>query len=425
MNSIWQIIYNIIFIPTMNLFIRLASLFNSKIKKGVAGRKKLFENLIIDFADLDRKKKLIWFHSSSLGEFEQAKPIIEKLKATFDLNIFVTFFSPSGYDNSVRYPFADVVSYLPLDSSFNMERFVKIVNPGLVILMRYDIWPNMIWKLGKRNIPLFLVDATMRSNSLRLSPLFRNFHKELFKYFSRILTVSDEDGKNFAKLVTDKQRIITVGDTRFDRVYQKSLEAQNINLIDNKIIEGKKVFVVGSSWPADEDVLLPVISKLLHYDKNIQVIIAPHEPSILRLEEIENYFIRTYSTIRFSHLKHYNHERIIIIDSIGILLSLYTYAHIAFVGGSFKQGIHNILEPAVYGIPVLFGPKIENSQEAQLLVKLGGSKIIRTKTDAYRSIRTLFSDNQKREMMGEKSMNFVKKNLGATKKIIEEIVKFI
>ena len=413
------------FLPLFYLALLTGSLFNNKIKEGRKGRKKLFENLIIDLAGIDRTKKLIWFHSSSLGEFEQAKPVIEELKKSYNLNILVTFFSPSGYLNSLRYPFADVVSYLPVDKKEDMKRFINLVKPNAVVVMRYDVWPNMIWELERRKIPLFLIDATLREKSKRLLPVLRSFSKNVFSGFTKILTVSKNDMENFKKMGIDPGVLECVGDTRYDRVLSKSIEAKEKQLIKNKIIKNKKILILGSSWEADEEVILPAVIKLLGKDENVMVILAPHEPSVLRLEKLEHYFARNYQTVRFSHLNNYKDERIILVDSIGILLSLYNYADVAFVGGSFKQGIHNVLEPAVYGVPIFFGPKIENSYEARLLVKKGGAEITPDKKKAYRFLRKIFTDEKKRIAMGKISGEFVRNNVGATAKIIERFEKII
>ncbi len=413
------------FLPLFYFALLTGSLFNNKIKEGRKGRKKLFENLIIDLAGIDRTKKLIWFHSSSLGEFEQAKPVIEELKKSYNLNILVTFFSPSGYLNSLRYPFADVVSYLPVDKKEDMKRFINLVKPNAVVVMRYDVWPNMIWELERRKIPLFLIDATLREKSKRLLPVLRSFSKNVFSGFTKILTVSKNDMENFKKMGIDPGVLECVGDTRYDRVLSKSIEAKEKQLIKNEIIKNKKVLILGSSWEADEEVILPAVIKLLGKDENVMVILAPHEPSVLRLEKLEHYFARNYQTVRFSHLNNYKDERIILVDSIGILLSLYNYADVAFVGGSFKQGIHNVLEPAVYGVPIFFGPKIENSYEARLLVKKGGAEITPDKKKAYRFLRKIFTDEKKRIAMGKISGEFVRNNVGATAKIIERFEKII
>lgn len=425
MNNLWYILYNIFIIPLLYLLLQFASLFNPKIKKGITDRKRLFEDLILALMQLDRKKKLVWFHASSMGEFEQAKPIIEKLKSERDVNIIATFFSPSGYQNSKKYPYADVISYLPFDFPSLAQRFLEIVQPDLAVMMRYDIWPNFIWQMKERNIPCLIVDATMRGNSRRKMPLSLSFHKSLYTNITRILTVSEDDLESFKDFDVLPGQLEAVGDTRFDRVYKKSLVAKEKKLFREDFFAGKKVLVAGSSWESDEEVLIPAFLKIAEKDENIVFIIVPHEPTITHLEKLENEFNGKMDTIRFSYMNEYKGERIIIIDSIGILLTLYYYADAAYVGGSFKQGIHNVLEPAVYGIPVIFGPRIENSQEARTLVKLGGSKVVKNKKEAYRTLRTIFSDENVRKSMGEIAFDYVNCNIGATDKIMKEMCKFL
>ena len=425
MKIFWSIFYNLLFLPLLNLILQILGLFNQKVKKGIDGRKRVFEELIVGIRLLDRNKRNIWFHSSSLGEFEQAKPIIEKLKLEENVNIIITFFSPSGYENSRKYPYADIISYLPFDTKSNADKFVRIVKPDLAIMMRYDIWPNIIYKLKDFNIPTYIVDATMRKDSLRTLAILRSFHKALFSNISKFLTVSQSDAEGFKIFDIPDKSIRVVGDTRFDRVLQKSIQAKDKKLINQSVLENKKVFVAGSTWEQDEEVILPAFVKLAKFDKNVLLIIAPHEPTLIHLEKIENEFSGILKTVRFSHLNNYSDERVIIVDSIGILLTLYTYADVAFVGGSFKQNVHNVLEAAVYGIPVIFGPKIENSQEAKRLHERGGGIMIRGKREAYRRLRTLFIDPELRESRGKLSLEYVQENIGATEKIIEEIKKVI
>jgi len=425
MKTLWYLFYNCLVIPCLYIMIRTAGLFNKKVKSGIDGRARIFEELILNAASLDKSKKLIWFHSSSLGEFEQAKPIIKELKKEKNLNILITFFSPSGYENSKKYPYADLVSYIPLDTSSNAERFISIARPNLAVMMRYDIWPNHVWAMKKFFVPSFIVDATMKDNTPRKLPLAKSFHKYLFEDITKILTVSENDVKGFKEFGISDEHIKAVGDTRFDRVYQRSVTAREKNLIKDDLLKDKKVFVAGSTWELDEDVILPAFSKLAEYDKDVIMIIAPHEPTLVHLERIENEFAGKLDTIRFSFLNSYKNERVIIVDSIGILLTLYTYADLAFVGGSFKQNIHNVLEAAVYGIPVMFGPKIDNSQESQQLLKRGGGILIRNKQEAYRQLRTMFSEDILRKAKGKISFEYVKENLGATEKILEEIYKVI
>ncbi len=417
-------IYEYLLLPLFALLMKILALFNDKAKKGIEGRKRMFENLIIDVHDLDKRKRLIWFHSSSLGEFEQAKPIIEHLHSLGIYNILVTFFSPSGYENSKNYAYADIITYLPFDKGNLIRRFFSFINPSLVVFMRYDIWPNLLFELNKRQIPTFVVDATLRESVLTSSFITKSFYKNLYNSITRILTVSEKDKERFLSLGIEPDKVDVAGDTRFDRVYGKSKEASKKNLLDKSQFGNKPIFIMGSSWEADENVIFPAIKKLYDYGFEFITIVVPHEPTQSHIEGVEKFFAGAYSTIRFSEMRNYNNQKIIIVDSIGILLSLYYYSDIAYVGGSFKQ-IHNVLEPAVFGVPVLFGPKIETSREAKELVKLGSGIIVNDKKEVYRKLRRLLIDEKERKRLGEISANYVKANIGATDKIILELHKYI
>lgn len=425
MDKLWHIIYNLLALPLLYIVALSAGIFNQKIRAGIKGRKRLFEDLILQASRLNKQKKLIWFHSASMGEFEQAKPIIEQLRSRNDINILVTFFSPSGYENSRKYPHADIISYIPFDTIASTKKFVQVTRPAMAVFMRYDIWPNMIRSLHNASVPILLVDATMRDSSPRKLPLIRSFHRHLFSKMSAILTVSENDARNFSEILGNQAIVAVAGDTRFDRVYRKAADAKERNLMREEITKDKKVFVMGSSWSEDEEVLVPVIKKLLKADTATIFIIVPHEPNIEHLERLENEFSPENRVIRFSFLNSYKNERVILVDSIGILLTLYYYADTAFVGGSFKSSIHNVLEAAVYGIPVLYGPKIQSSQEAMQLAIQGGGIIVHNKIEAYKYLRRLLSDENYRKRCGSISRNFVEKNLGASDVIVKKINSFL
>jgi 3-deoxy-D-manno-octulosonic-acid transferase len=420
MTVVFRFLYNLI-IPLVYLLLHLAAFFNSKIRTGKSGRKRLFEQLLLNAARLDKRKPLIWFHSASLGEFEQAKPIIEELKKQNIYNILVTFFSPSGYDNSRKYKFADLISYIPFDTASAAERFISVTRPALAVIMRYDFWPNHIWELSRRNIPILIADATMKDGSKRMLPGLRQFHAALFRTFTKILTVSQRDLENFRGFGCTPEQLSPGGDTRFDRVYIRSLGSKAQNILRPEITAGKKVIVLGSSWEEDEEVMIPALLKLLKYHHNVFIIIAPHEPTIEHLEKLEADFSGMASTIRFSRQNNYAGERVLLIDGIGLLLTLYSYADITFVGGSFKSNVHNVLEAAVYSVPVLYGPKIYNSQEAGQLAQTGGGVIIRNKREAYIQISRMLNNEPERKEKGKKAGEFVQTNLGATEKIISAI----
>lgn len=423
MIKLWLTIYNIIFIPAFSGAAYFFSLFNKKLKRGIAGRQRLFEELILKAASLDKSKPIIWVHSASLGEFEQAKPIIETLKKNYPVNVLVTFFSPSGYDNAKKYPLADITSYIPLDSSSQAKKFIDICNPSAIIYIRYDVWPNHVFYAAQKNIPIFLVAATLRENSARKKWYLRSFHRWLFSQFSAIVTISEEDKKSFLEVMPFANRLSVGGDTRFDRVYQMSQAAKTRNLIKSEILEGKKVFVAGSTWEEDEEALFPALVTLHKYEKKALLIIVPHEPHIGHIEHVESYFSKAaISTIRYSALNEYSGETVIIVDSIGILMTLYSYAHVAFVGGSFKANVHNVLEAGVYGIPVIYGPKIFNSQEALHLANTGGGIICKNKKECYRAIRELLSNEPLRQKRGNIAKEFIISHLGATDRILKAII---
>lgn len=425
MIAITRFLYNYLLLPLFISVLYLLSFFNDKVKRGFNERESERNELPDKINALDKRRKNIWFHSSSLGEFEQAKPIIEKLWNEENVNIIVTFFSPSGYENSVKYPYANVVTYIPLDTKARCKNFVETIKPDTVVFMRYDIWPNMVFELSEKEIPILLVDATMRKGSPRKIGFSNKFHSYIYRKINKILTVSEEDRKNFLEFDLDENKVVTVGDTRFDRVYQKSIVAKDKKLFSENIFSGKKVIVLGSSWPADEDIVLAPLMRIMEKSQDIILIIAPHEPTIQHLEKLEGQISPELDTIRFSYMNNYQNQRVILINSIGILLSLYYYADIAYVGGGFKQGIHNVLEPAVYGIPVLFGPKFQNSQEAFSIIEEGSARVIHTKKEAFRILKKLFDDDDYRKNLGNISAHYVKKNTGATAKIFEEIVSHL
>jgi 3-deoxy-D-manno-octulosonic-acid transferase len=404
----------------------IASAFNGKIRKGIKGRNHLFRKLNIEISKLGKNEKRIWFHSASMGEFEQAKPIISLLKEKHPkIKIIVSFFSPSGYENNLKYKLSDVITYLPFDSFFNARRFLNTVSPDMAIFMRYDIWPNILWSLSKRNIPTFLVDATMSKESKRKLPVLRSFHRFLFKHFKRILTVSQNDAAGFSFFGCDNSLVQVVGDTRYDQVYTRSLSARSKKILPDEVIKSKKVFIVGSSWKEDEDQIFPTFIKLQETIPDLMMILVPHEPTELNLEIIENELRDKITYIRFSQLMNYNNEKVVIIDCVGLLVSLYAYGDVAYVGGGFGEGIHNVLEPATYFIPVLFGPRNKNSQEAQILMKIGGGFEIKNKNDITDLLQKFFNNGTIRKEAGIKAGTLVKENIGATEKIYQYLKEYI
>ena len=421
MKRFWSATYDIVVIPLLWLALQILGLFNEKARRGIRGRDRLFEDLAVQIARLPRGRR-VWFHSSSMGEFEQAKPIIAELKRRHpETLVLVSFFSPSGYEHSRKYAPADVITYIPFDTRRNARRFLDLLRPDVAVMVRYDVWPNHIWELRRRNIPVLIANATMRDHTRRRLPFVRSFHNFMYNAVDEILTVAESDAEAFRRFSLDHPLILAIGDTRYDQVSIRSAEARRRRILPQQITEGKQCVVIGSSWPEDEEVVLPAMLEILRDVDRTLFIVVPHEPTEDRLEALERELDGKASHLRFSALNEYSGERVLLVDSVGILLILYACAHIAYVGGSFRQGIHNVLEAAVYGIPVLFGPKHHNSNEPLMLAERGGAFVINDSQDFSRTVKHLLEDEGARKSAGQCAAMFVQANIGATSRFLEHL----
>ncbi|MBX2990374.1 MAG: 3-deoxy-D-manno-octulosonic acid transferase [Bacteroidetes bacterium] len=426
MKTIWHTAYSLLALPMMWVVVRILGLFNRKVRRGIQGRRDLFAMLEKQVTGKLAGGRRVWFHASSMGEFEQAKPIIAELKHRHpDIRIIATFFSPSGFEHSRKYPLADVISYIPFDTRANARRFLDLTRPDVAVIIRYDVWPNHIWELQRRNIPVLIANATMRQNTQRRFPLVRTFHYFIYNAIDSILTVSEQDAEAFKIFSLTHPAIQAIGDTRYDQVSIRSAEAKKRHVIAEPVLRGKRVLLAGSTWPEDEEVLLTGFLRLRQTMQNFLLIIVPHEPTIEHLEELEAELQGKASFIRFSALNDYSNEDVVIVDSIGILLTLYTYADVAFIGGSFKQNVHNVLEAAVYGIPVVYGPRHANSQEAVTLAESGGGFVVQDSDSLFTSLKRLFENEGKRREAGRIAATFVHERIGATEKFLAHLSKYL
>ena len=424
------ILYNII-IRLYGFAIRLASLWNAKARRWIDGRKDLFENLEKKIKTGD---KIIWVHCSSAGEFEQGKPVIEKLKHEYtDHKILLSFFSPSGLIAAKNYPGADIITYLPADTKKNAERFIQTAKPELVIFVKYEFWYRHLAAAAYHHIPLLLVSAVFRKEQVFFK-WYGKFYRRILFLFRQIF-VQDECSFKLLQLNGISHCSIS-GDTRFDRVKEIAENFAAIPAIE-LFIQNKKTIVAGSTWPEDEKLL-----SLLD-NNNIKIVIAPHEITKSHIQSIQKLFPGSilYSQIKeafetetndilwttinnetASYLKkNLEDEKVLIIDNVGMLSRLYKYAAIAYVGGGFtSDGIHNILEAAVFGKPVIFGPNYKIYREAKELIKSGGAFSISSAAEFKEKINQLF-DLKNQESASEASKKYVEENTGATEKIIQFI----
>jgi len=431
----WSKVYNIIFLPLYYLSARILSLFNQKIKQSINARSGLFKYLESKLKAIDNNKNNILIHCASLGEFEQAKPIIDQLDKTRNYNFIVSFYSPSGFNHSrldTALNSKIIKTYLPFDTKTNVERFVDMVNPSVAIFIKYDLWFNLVRYLKEKNIFSIVVNKNYEAKKLKWRfPLTRSYKKTVLKMLDLIAVTDDDDKKAFETILERKEGIEVFGDTKYERI-AKAKEAQSGNeLLTNELVEGKNVFVVGSSWDKDEEIILPVVEKIssngLSDEIALITIIAPHEPTEEVLENIE-YEIRTnyplLKSIRYSEISKYTDENVILIDCIGILMGLYKYAKVAYVGGAFQNGMHNVLEPAGYGIPVLFGnDKI--SEEGMHLLQTGGGIAVNETKDLYRNLVTLLKKPDVRMIIGKNSLSVFDSKNEASKRISELITKML
>ncbi|MBN2410935.1 hypothetical protein JXQ31_04525 [candidate division KSB1 bacterium] len=426
MSKIFFFVYNVLFIPLFFVLVHFAGLFHHKIRRGITGRKGLFEKLEKHIANGSNNNRKIWIHISSLGEFEQAKPVIDEIRSRMPVvQIILSIFSPSAYENIHIQDKNIFVTYIPVDTYWHVKKFIDIIQPDIAITVRHDIWPNFHWYLKKKNITSLLIDASITDKRKTLYQIFRVPIRSVIGTFTRILTVSEESSRRYQMVYPEAERIQVLGDTRYDRVLQRSQNNQKIEfLIKRGYFNRRNTFVAGSTWPSDEKILLPAITEAIDRFPEFTVIIAPHEPTEEHLIQIEGFFDkRNIKSIRYSELdKIFKWSfRILLIDGIGLLANLYSLGELAYVGGGFGPGVHNVLEPAAHGCAVLFGPRNTISIEPQLLLQYGGGKVIEFEKNVDQFLNMMFTNPQSIQAIGEKARDFILSNTGASRKIVDII----
>jgi len=407
-----KLLYNI-GIGLYNTLLYIASLFDEKAKLLVNGRRGWEKRLA---EKLDPAGRNIWVHCSSLGEFEQGRPLIEELTRLHpEYKIFLTFFSPSGFEIRKNYSGADCVEYLPADFPGNSKRFIDLVNPEFVIFVKYEFWYNYISRLHDRGIPLYLVSGIFRPGQ-HFFRWYGSFFRNILRMFTQIFV---QDKQSLDLLVSQGiTNGIQAGDTRFDRVIKISGTAREIPQLE-QFRGTEKIFLAGSSWKPDEEIMAAYINK---YPSAMKWVFAPHEIDKQNIDRLESLF--RVKVARFSTFQPDNADaRVLIIDNIGMLSSAYKYATIAGIGGGFGKGIHNILEPACWGRPVLFGPNFKKFREAVELISEGGAFTYSNQDEFNRILDKLLSDTDFCSAASTIAGKFVGKHSGATAAVLSRILK--
>ena len=418
--SVLVILYSIFF-PFLTGAARLAALGSPKIRTYFTLRKNLIAQIEQKLSSHQCPSLSVWVHAASVGEFEQARPVIERLKQQDPAcSIVISFQSPSGYNIRKDYPQADAVFYHPVDSPGNARKLVKLVKPDIVMIMRYDFWINHLLAARKYGAKLILVGAVLQDHSIYFKPLANRFYRQVFQLFDQICTVTENDRQKFARTF-GINKALTAGDPRFDQVWNRSRNRKEQHKLKS-LYRGKTVLVAGSTWEKDEEILL---TAYLQAHDNLSLIIVPHETDANNIHRIEtdllshaiDYHLLTKLPEDFSPAS------VLVVDAIGFLVELYALADIAYVGGGFGINVHNTLEPAVYAIPVLFGPNHHNSPEAEALIALKGATEIRNESELEQAIRHLLSDTEQRKNQGEIAGRYVRERLGATEIITRMIME--
>lgn len=407
-------IYNLLTFLTKGV-LHVIALFNPKIRKFLQGRKHVFDLLQ---KKIDASDQTIWFHCASLGEFEQGVPVIEKIKESFpNHKIVVSFFSPSGYENKKNTPLADVVIYLPLDTPQNAKRFLKLVHPSLVFFVKYEFWPNYLFEIQRKNIPVYLISGVFRKNQLFFKS-YGGFMRKALHAFNHFFVQEKESEKLLNNIGFTNVSIS--GDTRFDRV-SNQLKMDNTLPFAEQFLGKSMGVVFGSTWPEDEEIILDFINQS---EANAKFIIAPHQIETKKIDSLIQKLKR--KTLRHSEISNQTLSEydVLIIDCIGLLGRLYSYADVAYVGGAAgKTGLHNILEPATFGIPIIIGKNYSNFPEAVQLHHFGGLFSVQNSEKHCEIMEKLISNPEFRKEVGHRVQEFVYKNTGATDKIIQFIEK--
>ena len=395
----------------LELGVKLAALFSEKPAKMVKGHREVFDLLK---SKVDPKAQYIWFHAASLGEFEQGRPLIERIRKEYpQYKILQTFFSPSGYEVRKNYDGADIVCYLPIDTPANAKKFIDLVNPCMVFFVKYEFWHNYLNTLSKKGVPVYSVSSIFRPGQI----FFRWYGKsyqQVLKTFAHLFVQNEESKLLLAEIGVKNTTV--VGDTRFDRVLDICAAAKQLPLVQ-KFKGDSLSFVAGSSWGPDEDIFI----KYFNAHPEMKLIIAPHVVNDSHLKEIESKLQR--SCIRYTKATEENVEQAdcLIIDCYGLLSSIYRYGEISYIGGGFGVGIHNVLEAAVYGIPVIFGPNNKKFREAQHLLANKGGFEINGYEDFEQLMNKFLTDEAYLKQSGQAAGDYVKGNAGAMEKIMKNI----
>lgn len=420
---LWKLIYNLILFPLFFFTIIILSIFSKKIRTGFYGRLRS-KKIINDFVSKSENKDIYWFHAASLGEYEQIKPILSGLKEIEPESQFVlSFFSPSGF-NFVDDKEVDCKIYLPFDFKWIVKRYLKKLNPRKIILAGYDVWPNLIWVAKELNIHSVLFAARFSNKSSKMYPLVKIFYRNIYNSFNAIYTISKNDSEQLKLIIGEKNNPIlrTLGNPRYDQVKLKSDKFTQERT--KSVRQRPKRLILGSMHQEDEKKLGSFLIKLINDIEDLSLIWAPHTPSKKSISRIKVFLNKnniTYQNLGEDIIEKIN-AKVIIVDSVGKLAQLYWHGQVAYIGGGFSSGVHNVMEPAIARLPIFFGPKYSNFHEAEELIEKGGGFSIQTGDELYIQVSSLLNDKNKFISSSFSATNVVHDNLGSSTRIVRRLI---
>jgi len=414
----WFLTYNLILLPLLSGIVKIFASYNSKISESIEKREGLWERLEVAVSKRDWQKPLLWFHVASAGEFLQAQPLIDRCIAE-GAECVVTFSSVNAFHWLQRPDQTETqnllaAEFLPVDKIHNIRSLLGLLQPSRLVWVSYDLWPNLVWEAHRQGIPQSLISGIIHAGSLRtVNFIGRSFYHSLYECLEHILTVSEADSQRVLSAIPDHPQVKVMGDTRCDSV----LERRN-NLEIPQLPPAAKdsfVFVAGSTWPLDETCIFPGLQEALNKFPELFLVLAPHEPTEEHLKNAENFFSGT-QMVRWSQVNTATLDvRILLIDSVGILAGIYHSAKIAYVGGAFTTGVHNILEPAAMGAAVAFGPKHSNSMEALIMLEQKLATTVKNSSEFQNWLFDILGNQELCDQLGRSSKEFVETQAGAAK----------
>ena len=422
----WAFLYNLILFPILFIFGLVGTLFNQKLKDGFKGRMMSLPTLRSYFKDFDRSHDVYWFHVASHGEFQQVLPVLAGLKEIEpQCTVLVSFFSPAGYQN-VKNEQIDCKIYLPFDFIWSIWKALKIIRPKKIIFAGYDIWPNLVWISYLRNIHTTIFAAYFKDKTYKIFPVIRNFYRSVYHSFSTIYTISGSDYLLLQKIVSvNKSPLIRVlGNPRYDQVKNHADTFTKERTMS--VLQREKRIVAGSVWPEDEAVISQPIIQLLKENEEISLLWVPHEPTDKNIQAaIKKFEKHGFSVNRHNSKFNLNIRgaRVVVVGVVGILSKLYWQCQIAYIGGGFSTGIHNVMEPAIARLPVLFGPKHDNFPEAGELIQAGGGFSVKTSMDVTTRFSELLNDQDYYMNASYAATDVIHRNLGSSTRVVRGIIR--